>query len=57
VAAPPLSSPCDGPVTYPGDNKAILEKSSRVRIGYRPNGQRNIGRPRKRWADQLHLED
>jgi len=35
VAAPPLDSPCDGPVTYPGNNKAILEKSSRVRI--KPN--------------------
>jgi hypothetical protein len=23
----------------------------------RPQGQRNIGRPRKRWRDQLHLED
>jgi len=33
VAAPPLDSPCDGPVTYPGDNEAILEKSSRARIG------------------------
>jgi hypothetical protein len=26
-------------------------------LHYRPNGQRNIGRPRKRWADQIHLED
>jgi hypothetical protein len=25
VAAPPLDSPCDGPVTYPGDKKKILE--------------------------------
>jgi hypothetical protein len=24
---------------------------------YRPTGRRNIGRPRKRWRDQLHLED
>jgi hypothetical protein len=24
---------------------------------YRPNGRRNIGRPRKRWRDQLHFED
>jgi len=32
VAAPPLDSPCDGPVTYPGDNTEILEKSSRERI-------------------------
>jgi hypothetical protein len=28
----------------------------RQELHYRPNGQRNIGRPRKRWADQLHLE-
>jgi len=26
-------------------------------LQYRPKGQRNIGRPRKRWRDQLHLED
>jgi hypothetical protein len=26
-------------------------------LHYRPQGQRNIGRPRKRWRDQLHLED
>jgi hypothetical protein len=24
---------------------------------YSPKGERNIGRPRKRWRDQLHLED
>jgi hypothetical protein len=24
---------------------------------YRPNGRRNLGRPRKRWTDQIHLED
>jgi hypothetical protein len=29
----------------------------RQALHYRPNGQRNVGRPRKRWADQLHLED
>ena len=29
----------------------------RQSLHYKPNGQRNIGRPRKRWADQLHLED
>jgi hypothetical protein len=22
----------------------------------RPKGKRNVGRPRKRWKDQLHLE-
>jgi len=61
VAAPPLDSPCDGPVTYPGDTK-ILVKSSKERSGptlntNQPKGRRNTGRPRKRWRDQLHLED
>jgi len=23
----------------------------------RPEGRRNIGRPKKRWRDQLHFED
>ena len=32
MAAPPLDSPCDGPVTYPGDTK-ILIKSSNGRSG------------------------
>jgi hypothetical protein len=26
-------------------------------LKYRPRERRNIGRPRKRWRDQLHLED
>jgi hypothetical protein len=26
-------------------------------IQYKTKGRRNIGRPRKRWRDQLHLED
>jgi hypothetical protein len=26
-------------------------------LQYRPTGRRNIGRPRKRWRDQLHLEN
>ena len=26
-------------------------------IQYKPKGRRNIGQPRKRWRDQLHLED
>ena len=26
-------------------------------VQYKPKGRRNIGRPRKRWRDQLHLED
>ena len=32
MAAPPLDSPCDRPVTYPGDTK-ILVKSSKERGG------------------------
>jgi len=26
-------------------------------LQYQPKGRRNIGRPRKRWRDQIHLED
>jgi len=26
-------------------------------LQYKPKGRRNTGRPRKRWRDQLHLED
>jgi len=26
-------------------------------LQYQPKGRRNIGRPRKRWRDQLHIED
>jgi hypothetical protein len=26
-------------------------------LQYRPKGHRNIGRRRKRWRDELHLED
>jgi len=26
-------------------------------LQYKPTGRRNTGRPRKRWRDQLHLED
>jgi len=26
-------------------------------LKYQPKGRRNIGRPRKRWRDQLRLED
>jgi len=25
-------------------------------LQYKPKGRRNIGRPRKRWRDQLYLE-
>jgi len=26
-------------------------------LKYRPEGRRNIGRPKKRWRNQLHFED
>jgi hypothetical protein len=26
-------------------------------LQYKPKGRRHIGRPRKRWRDQLHFED
>ena len=26
-------------------------------LQYKPKGRRNIGRPKKKWRDQLHLED
>ena len=26
-------------------------------LQYKPKGRRNVGRPRKRWRDQLHIED
>jgi len=25
-------------------------------LRYRPKGRRNIGRPKKRWRDQIHFE-
>ena len=29
----------------------------RQALKYRPEGRRNVGRPKKRWSDQLHFED
>jgi len=29
----------------------------RQALKYRPEGRRNIGRPKKRWRDQLHFEE
>jgi len=26
-------------------------------LQYKPKGRGNIGRPRKRWRDQIHLDD
>ena len=43
----------------------IIKYYSKMRMGtnrlpkqalrYRPKGRRNLGRPRKRWTDQIHL--
>jgi hypothetical protein len=33
------------------------DRIARQALRYRPEGRRNVGRPRKRWSDQLHLED
>ena len=30
---------------------------TRQALKYRPEGRRDIGRPKKRWWDQLHFED
>jgi hypothetical protein len=32
-------------------------RTAKQALQYRPKGRRNIGRRRKRWRDQLHLED
>jgi hypothetical protein len=37
--------------------KKWLQHVQRTGIQYRPKGRRNIGRPKKRWRDQLHFED
>ena len=29
----------------------------RQALKYRPEGRRNVGRPKKRWRDQLYFED
>ena len=33
------------------------DRLPRQALKYRPEGRRNIGRPKKRWRDQLHFED
>ena len=42
------------PTTCRGEDTNRLPKQA---LQYQPKGRRNIGRPRKRWRDQLHLED
>jgi len=50
VAAPPLDSPCDGPVTYPGGTK-ILVKSSKGRNGQTPKQYQ------KKWLQHIQRMD
>ena len=33
------------------------KQTAKQALQYQQKGRRNIGRPRKRWRDQLHLED
>ena len=51
-----------GNKTVPGKVATTCKKDDTNRlpkqaVQYKPKGRRNIGRPRKRWRDQLHLED
>ena len=39
--------------TCTGDGHRLPKQA----LQYEPKGRRYIGRPRKRWWDQLHLED
>jgi len=59
----------NGSTEYSKGNKTIPEKwlqhvqrmdTNRIpkqALRYRPKERRNIGRPKKRWRDQLHFED
>jgi len=47
-----------GSTEHSKGNKTVPEKIEYQNKHYdRPKGRRNIGRPKKRWRDQLHLED
>jgi len=48
-----------GLVLYPMGHNPLLDqmKRNKLKLKYKPKGRKNIGRPRKRWRDQLHLED
>jgi len=58
-----------GSTEHSKGNKTVTEKvattctedghkqTTKQTLQYKPKGRRNIGRPRKRWRDQLHLED
>ena len=58
----------NGSTEYSKGNKTVPEKVAttctedghklpKQALQYKPKGRRNIGRPRKRWRDQFHLED
>ena len=55
MAAPPVDSPCDGPVTYPGDTK-ILIKSSNGRSGPALNMKRMDVLGEKTGAQNIEKE-
>jgi len=37
--------------------RMVTNRLPRKTLKYWPEGRRNIGRPKKRWRDQLHFED
>jgi len=37
--------------------RMVRHRLPRQTLKYRPEGRRYIGRPKKRWRDQLHFED
>ena len=37
--------------------KMEINRIPKQALQYRPKGRRDIGRPKKRWRDQLHFED
>jgi hypothetical protein len=37
--------------------KMDTDRMPKQELQSRPKGRKNIGRPKKRWRDQLHLED
>ena len=64
-----MSQAKNGSTEHSKGNKTVPEKVAtactedghkrlpKQALQYKPKGRRNIGRPRKRWRDELHLED